>query len=104
MGRLAHRGVVHAQVAADCSHDDIATVQPHADLYRETLNAQDLAGESLHCLLHPDRCETCTDGMVLVCNGRAEERHDSVAHDLVDSALVAMNGLHHSLEYGVEDL
>jgi hypothetical protein len=35
---------------------------------------------------------------------RAEERHDAIAHDLVDGALVAMDGLHHPLEHGVEKL
>jgi hypothetical protein len=42
--------------------------------------------------------------MVLVGHGRAEERHDAVAHDLVHGPLVAMDGLHHPLEHGVEQL
>jgi hypothetical protein len=42
--------------------------------------------------------------MVFVGEGRAEERHDSVAHDLVNCAFVAMHRLHHSLEDRVEDL
>jgi hypothetical protein len=39
--------------------------------------------------------------MVLVGDGRPEQRHDPVAHDLVDGTLVAMNGLHHPLEHRV---
>ena len=35
---------------------------------------------------------------------RAEERHDAVAHHLVDRALVAVDGLHHALEHRVEEL
>jgi hypothetical protein len=42
--------------------------------------------------------------MVLVSDGRAEERHDSVTHHLVDGALVAMHGLHHAFQDGVKDL
>ena len=42
--------------------------------------------------------------MVLVGEGRAEERHDPVAHHLVDGALVAMHRLHHPLEHRVEEL
>ena len=42
--------------------------------------------------------------MVLVGERRAEERHDPVAHHLVDGALVAVDGLHHVLEDGVEEL
>src|SRR5439155_13448415 len=34
---------------------------------------------------------------------RTEERHDPVAHDLVDGALEAMDGRHHQLEDGIED-
>ena len=42
--------------------------------------------------------------MVLVRQRRAEQGHDPVAHHLVDRALVAMDGLHHPLEHGVEQL
>jgi hypothetical protein len=41
--------------------------------------------------------------MVLVGERRAEQRHDPVAHDLVDGALVAMHSFHHPLEDGVEE-
>ena len=34
----------------------------------------------------------------------AEERHDPVAHHLVDRALVVMDGLHHPLEHRVQEL
>ena len=42
--------------------------------------------------------------MILVGERRAEERHDAVAHHLVHGALVAVDGLHHPLEHGVEEL
>jgi hypothetical protein len=42
--------------------------------------------------------------VVLVGERRPEERHDAVAHDLVDGTLIAVNRLHHPLEYRVEDL
>ena len=42
--------------------------------------------------------------MVLVGERRAEQRHDAVAHHLVDRALVAVDGLHHPLEDGIEEL
>jgi hypothetical protein len=35
--------------------------------------------------------------------GRAEERHDPVAHDLVDGAFVTVDGLHHVLEDRVQE-
>jgi hypothetical protein len=42
--------------------------------------------------------------VILVSDGRAKERHDSVAHDLVHRAFVPVDRLHHPLEHRVEDL
>ena len=42
--------------------------------------------------------------MIFMGNGRAEEGHDAIAHDLVDGALVAVDGLHHALQDRVEEL
>ncbi len=42
--------------------------------------------------------------MVLVGEGRPEQRHDAVAHDLVDGALVAVHRFHHPLEHRIEEL
>ena len=33
-----------------------------------------------------------------------EQRHDPVTHDLIDSALVPMDRLHHSFQHRVEQL
>ena len=61
-------------------------------------------GVSLHRLLHPQRGVAGAHRVVLVRQRRAEQRHDPVAHHLVDGALVAVDGLHHVLEHGVEEL
>jgi hypothetical protein len=42
--------------------------------------------------------------VILVGDRRPEQRHDPVAHDLIDRALVAVDGLHHPFEHGVEEL
>jgi len=42
--------------------------------------------------------------VVLVGEGRAEEGHDPVAHDLIDRPFVPMDGLHHQFENGIEEL
>ena len=41
--------------------------------------------------------------MVLVGERRPEQRHDPVAHHLVDGALVAVDRLHHAFEHRVEE-
>ena len=43
-------------------------------------------------------------GVIFMGARRAEEGHDAVAHDLVDRALVAVDGLHHAFEDGIEEL
>jgi hypothetical protein len=42
--------------------------------------------------------------MILMRDRRPEQRHDAVAHDLVDGPLVAMDRFHHVLKHGVENL
>ena len=42
--------------------------------------------------------------MILVGERRTEQRHDAVAHHLVDRALVVMDRLHHAFEHRIEDL
>ena len=41
--------------------------------------------------------------MILVRNRCAEQRHDAVANDFVDRALVAMHGIHHHADCPIED-
>jgi hypothetical protein len=57
----------------------------------------------LHPVLHAEGGVTRPHRVVLMREGRAEERHDPVAHDLVDGALVAVHRIHHQLEHGVEE-
>jgi len=42
--------------------------------------------------------------VILVGQGRPEERHDAVAHHLIHGALVVMDGVHHQCEHGIEEL
>jgi hypothetical protein len=42
--------------------------------------------------------------VILVGQRGAEEGHDAVAHHLVHGALVAVDGLHHQLENGIQEL
>jgi hypothetical protein len=65
--------------------------------------AVDLRRVLLHRILHPERGVAGADRVILVGERCAEERHDPVTHDLVYRALVAVDGLHHPLEHGIED-
>ena len=101
---LTDRRVVHVQIGADRAHHHVAGVQAHADLDRHAEAAKHALGVALHRLLHPKRRVARPHRMVLVRERCAEERHDPVAHHLVHGALVAVDGLHHVLEDGVEEL
>ena len=102
--RLPDSGVVHAKVAADGANDDLSRVQADADVNGHTERALDLLRVALHRVLHPQRSVARADRVILVGQRRAEERHDAVAHDLVDRALVAVDSLHHAFEHGIEEL
>ena len=42
--------------------------------------------------------------MILMRQGRAKQRHDAVAHHLVDGAFVTVHGGHHPFQHGIEEL
>ena len=104
VGRLTDRRVVHVQIRPDGADDHLAGVEPHADLDGHPVRAEDTLRVLRDRLLHPQRRVARPHGVVLVGERRAEERHDPVAHHLVDGALVAVDGLHHPFEHRVEEL
>ena len=104
MRGLADGGVVHVQVRADRAHDDLARMKAHANANRDALLPAQLLGAALHGLLHPQRRVARAHGVILVRERGAEQRHDPVAHHLVDGALEAVHGLHHVLEHRIEQL
>jgi hypothetical protein len=104
VGALADGGVIHVEVAADGTHDDLARVHADADGNGHPHGTLDSFGVSLHALLHPQRRVARAHRVVLVGEWGAEERHDPIAHHLVHGALVAMDGLHHPLEYWIQEL
>ena len=104
VGGLANGCVVHTEVRADRPHNDLSGVQPHSYPDRDTESAERLLGVTLHQLLHAQGGVAGPHGMVLVGDGRAEQRHDPVAHHLVHGPLVTVDRLHHALEHRVEEL
>ena len=104
MRRLADGRVVHVEIAADGPYHDFPGVQPDADLDHSRVRTPHLLRVCLHALLHPERGIAGAHGVILMGQRRPEERHDAVAHHLVDRALVPMDRLNHSLENGIENL
>jgi hypothetical protein len=104
MRRLADSRVVHVQVAADGADHHLSGVQSQSDLDIDAMPAAHILSVPGHRPLHTERGIARAHGVILVSDWCTEQRHDPVAHDLIDSALVTMDRLHHVLEYGVEQL
>ena len=66
--------------------------------------APHLRGILLHGGLHGQRRIAGPHRMVLMRQGRPKQRHDAIAHDLVDRAFVAVHGGHHAFQHGIEEL
>ena len=92
------------QVVANGAHHHLARVQADTDAQLEAAAAPHLVGVGAHRRLHGQGRVTGAHGVVLVGNGRPKERHDAVAQDLVDGALVAVHGVHHAVDGGIEEL
>ncbi len=92
------------EVTANGTHDDFPGIESDADYHRHPLRPLNLVGIPGDSFLHPQRRITCAHRVVLLGERGAEESHDAIAHDLVDGALVAVDGLHHPLEDGIENL
>ena len=100
---LPDRRVVHVEVGADRADDYLSRVQPDPDADRDAFRAPHLVGVRLDRLLHSERRITRPHRVVFAGERRPEEGHDSVAHDLIHHALVAVNRLHHPLEHWIQD-
>src|SRR5262245_17967966 len=54
-------------------------------------------------LLHPERRVASSHRMILMRERCAKERHDSVAHQLIDRALIAVDCLDHAVNHRLEE-
>ena len=104
MRGLAHGRVVHVQVIANGAHHHLAAVEAHAHLHQQPLGAPHLLGIALHGLLHGQGGIAGPHRMVFMGQRRPKQRHDAIAHDLVDRALVAVHGRHHVFQDRIEEL
>ena len=102
--RLPYRGRVHVQVITDSAHHDFTGVQPDPDVNGHAFGALHLGGIRLHRHLHGEYGIARPHSMILTRDRCPEQRHDAVPHDLVDRALVLMDGRHHALQHRVEEV
>ena len=99
--RLALGRVVHAQVVADLADDDRPGVDPDAHGEVEAALCAQRGRVLPHRLLDGQGRRHRPHRVVLVGDGRSEERHDAVAGELVDGPLEAVDRLQQVLEAAV---
>jgi hypothetical protein len=83
------------EVTADRADHDLPGIQRDADVDGHAFGALDLARILFHRRLHGEGSVTRPHRMVFMGNGRPEQGHDVVPHDLVHRPLVAVHGRHH---------
>ena len=103
MRAVADGGVVHSQVVADGADHDEPGVEPHAHADRDP----GAGVEHQRALDRPGDAERGQGGaarVILVRQRGAEERHEAIAEELVDGALVAVDLGQRRLEEAVEEV
>ena len=102
--RVSHRGVVHPQVVADGSHHHGPGIHPHPEGDRGVALPHIGAVPGVDPTAELQCGEHRAQGMVLMGDGGAEQRHEAIAQELIDVAFVAMNGIDSELEEPVQNV
>src|SRR5712692_2719795 len=90
-------------ILMDRAHHDFPSVNPHPQIHGHPALAPSLLGISSHLLLHAQSGIESAMGMIFMGNWGAKEGEDAIPQRLGDVALVAMHGLHHELQGGINN-
>ena len=101
--RMTLRGVVHPQIVANRTNDDVTRVKPHASGEPKAMLALHFGGIAGDFIAQIERRITGALRMILMRNRRAEQRHDAIAGVLVDRAFEAVHTLAQDREEAIED-
>src|SRR5262245_19059429 len=101
---MALRGVIHPEIVADLTHDDLAGIEADAHGEADGPFQSQLVGVEAKLLPKMKRREAGSPRMVLVRDRRTEERHDPIAGVLVDRAFEAVNSFGQDREEAIHDL
>src|SRR5688500_20242330 len=104
MGGLAHRRVIHFEIAADRADHNLSRVQTNSYLDGNSLGPSYALSVTFYQLLHTERGIASTYRMIFMRQRCPEQSHDTIAHDLVDCSFIPMHRFHHVLKHRIEDL
>ena len=99
---LAYRCVVHVQIVANGAHHHGAGVEPDAQLHLHAMRVAHLLRVAAHGLLHGQGGIAGPHRVILMRQRGAEQRHNAIAQDLIHRAFVAVHGVHHEAQGGVQ--
>src|ERR1700674_4205608 len=91
------------RTGSDRTHHNLARVYANPNLDRCAPFGLELRAIASQFLLHPQCGVECALRMVLMRDGRAEQREDAIAGRLHDVAVVAAYRLDHQLQRGIDD-
>ncbi len=103
IGRVADGRIIHAEVPADRSDHDQPGVDSHPHPELGSMGPAHVGGERLELLLDRQRRAERPVGVILVGDGRSEQRHDPVTEELIDGPLVTVDGAENDLERPIHD-
>jgi hypothetical protein len=99
----ADRVVIDAEVVANRAHQHLARIEADPDAHLDAVRGARPIRLHPHRALDGERRVAGADRVVLMRDRRAEQRHDAVAQDAVDGALVAVDAVHHRAERRIQD-
>src|SRR5215831_3213485 len=100
---MADRGIFGvALTGLNRAHDDLADVGADSDLEIPSFFRAQPLGEAAHLVLHSQSCVERELRMVLMRYRCAEQSKDAVAGGLHDETAVAVDGIHHQPERGID--
>jgi hypothetical protein len=95
--------VVHAEIVADRAHQHLARIEADPDAHLDAVGGARAVRLQLHRALDRERRVAGAHRVVLMRDRRAEQRHDPIAQDPVDGALVAVHAVHHHSQRRIQD-
>ena len=96
--------VVHGEIVVDGADHHLAGIDAGAHLHLDPVHPPRLLGLRPDRPLHGQRRVGRPHRVVLLRQGRAEQRHDAVAQHLVDGPLVTVHRLHHRANRPIQDV
>ncbi|SOY46063.1 hypothetical protein CBM2589_B130014 [Cupriavidus taiwanensis] len=103
MDGVAHRIVVRAQVIfPNRAHHHFAGMNAYPDAQRQARCLWHPSIMTVYRILHPERGVERPQGVVLMRDGRTEQRQDAIAKRFCDVSLIVVNRLHHHGHDGVD--